>query len=428
MNALLLMRSSLSPSVKTGASWRRRQQGAVAVIVGLSMTILVAFVGLALDLGKLYVVKTELQNSADACALAAAQALTGANGQQLAIAEAAGMTVAARHKVLFQAHPVTTQENSSVEFSTTANGFYANKTGPSANQALTMRYARCKLGLSNIDTWFIHVLNILPGIDIGLQQVNAQAVATLQGGQRTCALPVAICSEALTSATRVGDWLQGALDSKGGQRTGSFNWADLDPKGGGAKELANLLEGDGACDLPSIGTQVGQPGSINSLAAAWNTRFGIYAKSKQNKMAGFPDWSGYSYGERSWPKKKQAFDDFVTNQRSKYAPYQGDKDSDFKPSGTAITSANHKAEGRDRRLAVAPVVKCADFDSKQTAAVVSWACIFLLHPINNGSANNQPRMLLEYRGNAGDVASPCVSNGLPGTPTGNGPLVTALVR
>ena len=73
---------------------RQQQQGAVAILIALSMTVMIGFVGLALDLGKLYVVKSELQNSADACALAAAQALTGTTGQQLAIGEAAGLTTA----------------------------------------------------------------------------------------------------------------------------------------------------------------------------------------------------------------------------------------------------------------------------------------------------------------------------------------------
>ncbi|MEY3264784.1 MAG: hypothetical protein RL717_2261, partial [Pseudomonadota bacterium] len=43
---------------------RRQQQGAVAILIALSMTVMIGFVGLALDLGKLYVVKSELQNSA----------------------------------------------------------------------------------------------------------------------------------------------------------------------------------------------------------------------------------------------------------------------------------------------------------------------------------------------------------------------------
>ncbi len=78
-----------------------RQRGAVAIIVGLMIVVLVGFIGLALDLGKLYVSKSELQNRADSCALAAARDLTGAT--PLTVSEAAGLTAAARNLVLFRA-------------------------------------------------------------------------------------------------------------------------------------------------------------------------------------------------------------------------------------------------------------------------------------------------------------------------------------
>lgn len=58
-------------------SIRKRQGGAVAIMVGISMFMLMAFLGLVLDLGPLYVGKTELQNAADAAALSGAKELKG---------------------------------------------------------------------------------------------------------------------------------------------------------------------------------------------------------------------------------------------------------------------------------------------------------------------------------------------------------------
>ena len=52
-----------------------RRRGAVIHFVALSLTMMVAFAALTLDLGKLYVGKAELQRAADAAALAAAQDL-----------------------------------------------------------------------------------------------------------------------------------------------------------------------------------------------------------------------------------------------------------------------------------------------------------------------------------------------------------------
>jgi Flp pilus assembly protein TadG len=51
------------------------QRGVSAVIVGICLFMLVAFVALAIDVGHLYVVRNELQNAADAGALAGARHL-----------------------------------------------------------------------------------------------------------------------------------------------------------------------------------------------------------------------------------------------------------------------------------------------------------------------------------------------------------------
>ncbi len=56
---------------------RTRQHGAVAIVVGLSLFVLVALLGLVLDLGHVYIVRTQLQNAADAAALSGAKQLDG---------------------------------------------------------------------------------------------------------------------------------------------------------------------------------------------------------------------------------------------------------------------------------------------------------------------------------------------------------------
>ncbi|MFC1610194.1 TadG family pilus assembly protein [Myxococcota bacterium] len=57
------------------AHTRKGQQGAVLVVVALLMVVFVAFAALAIDIGHLYVVRNELQNAADAGALAGARVL-----------------------------------------------------------------------------------------------------------------------------------------------------------------------------------------------------------------------------------------------------------------------------------------------------------------------------------------------------------------
>lgn len=412
---------------------RSRQRGVVSIIVAMTIVAMVGMVGLALDLGQMFVAKTELQNSADACALAAAQELKGSVATQLQKAEAAGRTVAGLHRVGFQDNPVG-GDNSVITVTFSAdNSAFSGGAGATGASALAMRYARCEVSKSAIKTFFIQVLNVLPGVSIGDQTVSAVAVATLQPSQTTCALPVAICSSDLAGKT-VGSWLQAVIGPPGGQDlTGNFKWVDFTPPGGGAAELSKQLTGEGTCSLPNEGTEVGQPGTISSVASAYNSRFGIYQGSiKPGDSA--PDLSGYAYTDAasSWPSKFDAFPDFISR-RTAGDPYQGDTLTGLDVKGTIQPSSYLKLNGRDRRLMTAPVVDCSGFASGSTAPVTSWACVFLLHPINNsagggGTGTGADRMYLEYRGNANDASSPCASNGLPGDSNSSGPLVTALVR
>lgn len=70
------------------------QRGAVAIMFGLSLLVLFGFMALVFDLGRTYVVRTELQNAADAAALAGAkdlnQRLSGTT-QAITTAKAIGL-------------------------------------------------------------------------------------------------------------------------------------------------------------------------------------------------------------------------------------------------------------------------------------------------------------------------------------------------
>lgn len=410
----------------------KKERGVVAILVTLAMVVLIGFVGLALDLGKLFVAKTELQNSADACALAAARELTGANTNQLMLAEAAGITTGELHDVLFQGEQIVI---SSVTFSTSLTGGYQSAfSGPGATD---MRFARCEASRLGIANWLIHVLNILPSISIGDQTVAASAVASLSPSQITsCAIPVGICSSDAPPGTAVGTWLTSVLGpGKGGKNgdqadlTGNFMWIDYTPPGGGANELAGQLTGSGVCNLPALGTEVGEAGVKSSLANDWNSRFGIY-QANVNTGDSTPDYSGYAYTETNWPSKSSAFTDFQSK-RGSNAAYQGDAATGLKTKGTVEDSTYLQENGADRRLATAAVVDCDGLEAGATSVVEAWACVLMLHPINNsqgGTGTGADRMYLEYLGRSNQANSPCATNGVPAGPTGVGPMVPALVR
>jgi Flp pilus assembly protein TadG len=80
---------------------KSKQRGAVAIIFGLALTTVFGFMGLSLDLAQTYDRKTELQNAADAAALAGAKRLVGTTaGIDAAVLDA--QNIAALHKFKFQ--------------------------------------------------------------------------------------------------------------------------------------------------------------------------------------------------------------------------------------------------------------------------------------------------------------------------------------
>jgi hypothetical protein len=129
----------------------------------------------------------------------------------------------------------------------------------------------------------------------------------------------------------------------------------------------------------------------------------------------------------SWPTKSNAFPDF-RNRRGSTTSYQGNVNTGLETKGSIKDSTYLKMHGIDRRLATVAVVDCDGFISGSTAPVTEWACILMLHPINNDASGSGVRMYLEYLGRSNQANSPCATNGVPAGPTAAGPMVPALVR
>lgn len=416
--------------MKTRARLKNRQGGAVAVMVGISIIVLVILLGLVVDLGHLYVAKTELQNAADACALSASRELSLLDATALGRATNAGIVAgggcptglnpcppdAFRNKSDLQAATVDIQP-ADVTFSAAYAGPYARADPLPADT----KYVRCSPQETNPRSyvmWFMQV--------VGFQSatVGSDAVAKLAPSQAACAIPLGVCAPQAAKDPGgewgfvIGNWYSG-LFAAGGGSTGSYNWIDFTPPGGGASELAALLAGQGQCEVPTA-TNVGQTGAIASAANAWNTRFGLY-KGSYDSVANGMDKTGFAYTPTSWGAGSNAFADFKSKHASA-VPYQGNLASGLSLNGFRTSSAAEYAAGTDRRVVAAPVMHCPDWDTSQTAPIRDWACMLMLAPIDSPSA-----VVLEYLGLAGDAGSPCATLGLPGGGIG-GPLVPTLVK
>lgn len=420
----------------------RQQRGAVAVLLGLTLAVLIGFAGLAIDLGRFFVIKTELQNAMDACALAASSQLrpgqNNANALQRAVAYGrvfttggvsenplAGNIAAIRNRVNFQGQTVNVQPEN-ITFSTTLNGPYVSLGASNPN---TAAFVQCSLPLAGIPVFFMRVLNPL----LNTQTVSARAVATLAPSASACAIPVAVCRNPGGNASNnfgltVGQWLTRPEGNPGSYGTGNFGWIDFTPPAGGAAELAAILEGPGQCSV-GLGDEVGQEGFINSLDASWNSRFGIYRNGQGGPQLGTaaPDLTGYGYNLSNWTAGANAYSGSSGSAlnylaaASGYQPYQFNTSGGFSSSSTG----EHRTFGRSRRVAVAPVVDCGVWgntgNTTRRPAIEGWACVFMLNPL----LKNTDRPTLEFMGLSTNAGSLCATTGQPGT---FGPLVPQLVQ
>lgn len=405
------------------------QRGAVAVSFILLIIVLLGFVGFALDAGRLYVSKGELQNAADSCALAAAGALTGANANQLQAAEDYGIAVGTRNYVGMQAG-ASNIAAADITFSETLDGDFKARSAILAADVLKMAYVRCLLKEENISPLLVHIVNLIPGQSVGLSTVSASAFASLAPSISNCALPLAVCKKDIEGKP-VGTWLQGVFENNQNIQ-GAFKWVQFTGKESN-KQFEDMLTGTGMCNLNAYDTVSSGPGGRESLNTAWNTRFGIYKSGAGNPQptgnnAAIPDGTGWIYDPDSSPAQlpahggaRDAYDEFVIKRTeaikhqttAEYPldnPYDWTDDSNFKP-------ANY------RRLVTGPIVDCDLLASNGTAEIIDWACYLMLKP----ALKNGITVWIEYRGIA-DISSGCVTSGAPGGPAAGGPKVPALVR
>jgi hypothetical protein len=431
-------------------SSRKKQQGVVAIIVGLTLVVLVAFAGLALDGGQLYVSKTEQQNAADACALAASYELAGnpIPVESFTRATNAGVSVATQNKVGFQGTTIPAGDVE-VTFSSSLTGAWVPA---GSNPGGNAKYVRCTVARDGIAMWFMQVLGF------GDQTVNALATASLAPAQTNCAIPMALCADAFGGSAPNygyvrGQWYSMNFSETGGGNgvsnlTGNFRWIDFDPSagtpgcsGGGAQELACLFKGAGQCNLPApnptavcgsgSGTVVpgcvGQTGNINSLGFSFNTRFGIYHGS-DNETTAPPDFTGRAFTPITWPLGHDAYDGSSTGNnflaaRVAYDPVQS---SEVPPGSSAVGSSVLQSNGADRRLVTVPLVNCSSFTGTQQAPIQGYACIMLTRPYKKTGSN--VIVTAEYLGRSNVPGSPCATSGSVGNTTSQGPMVPALVQ
>ena len=407
-----------------------RQQGAVAVTVALCLLFLLGFMGLALDFGRLFVIRGELQTAVDSCALAAARELDG-QADALGRATTAGRRVGNANAVNFQLAAWSGRPqlaDSSVQF--------LDRDLQLTTQAALARYARCRHEHDSVGAWLLPSLQAFFGdARMGVShRVMAQAMATRLSAQTACPLPVAFrpASGALAPqyGLAVGQWVA-LMDKKGLAPGGQMGWANLDGSSSAAETERELL---GHCGS-RLGDRLGTPGAQASVTDAWNLRFGIYKNNPPTEAASLLDATGYAYSKDNWPSQRDAYRGATppkahataANYLSKSAAQATCADTStsvktceditgLKLSGAYKTLAPPgPTYASQTRIVTVPVVDAS-------ARVIDYLCMLMLQPLSTPMVDVQ----LEFIGAASASASPCSTSGLPGGSAG--PLVATLVR
>ena len=401
-----------------------RQRGAVAILVAVTMIVLLGFLGLAVDGGHLYLTKTELQNSADACSLAASYELTNPTTLTTAAytrAVAAGQTVALRNLVNFQGSAIVAS-NVSVTFGTDLKAGTSWVTASTAGSATPRpSYVRCTLTRPSIAMFF------MPLLGVGSQTVATLATAGLVPSQSSCVVPMGLCT--VGGATTAPFGLTAGTWYNSGSTPSGWVWVGFS---GSTSEsvLVTQLAGNGVCSAV-VGDFVGKVSANGqSTAKAWNTNFGLYQGT--TPAAAHPDYAGYAYTALNWSTSNNALNDFL-GKRSTNTPYGSSVSNGNSITGLSIKNSyqlatapsDYQTFGANRRLVAAPIIDCTKLvKNGDTTPVLGWGCTFLLQPFDNPS----DAIKVEYEGLASTSGSPCVGLGIPGASTSTGPVVPALVQ
>lgn len=154
--------------MKTGASLKNRQGGAVAVMVGISMVLLVGFLAMVIDLGHLYVAKTGLQNAADAAALSGAKQLDGTSGGVTSARNKAIETAGLNTFFDSTGQTAVALDSSNIYFCDSPScASWASVSDASSNPS-NMYFIKVDTASRNLTTWFAPIWGVLQTSTFGM--------------------------------------------------------------------------------------------------------------------------------------------------------------------------------------------------------------------------------------------------------------------
>ncbi len=230
------LKDRLAPGAR---AFRRDQRGSVIVMIPVFFLVAAGFASLAVDMGHLYSLRGELQNTADAAALAAANDLPEADDVRATAVEYAtkNMPVAEHGTVLANADAVTGNWDAGTRTFTPA--------GSPAN-AVRVVTRRSEANGNAAGLFFARIL----GFDQA--DVEASAIASSQGGRDICVIAL---DPSVDDALRIGGGAN--VEMACGAQVNSTSNRALRVNGGGCITASSISVGgntQGNCINPTADT------------------------------------------------------------------------------------------------------------------------------------------------------------------------------
>ncbi len=231
--------------MKTGVSLKNRQGGAVAVMVGISMVLLIGLLAMVIDLGHLYIVRTGLQNAADAAALSGAEQL---NGKLLGVNDTStnngavqwAIATAAKNNYDFSSNPVNiTIANIKVGDCPDDGCMVDASTITTDAAAVGKTFLQVRIDSGDMIAYFAPIWNIF--------KINTFGMA-VAGKYVIDITPLAICK--LND-----DPTNPNVTELGYERGVSYNVAEINPLGGGNKFWLDPQEMSPSTCVPNHGSE-----------------------------------------------------------------------------------------------------------------------------------------------------------------------------
>jgi len=345
---------------KQSSKERRGERGSVLAISTFGMLAFLLATGLCIDISHLYLVRGELQNAADAAALAGATALNSDDG---GIVKAADYAIESLNSYEFNKKGVNIPRTS-VLFAKNLNGPYMSEAA-AKGQAQNIRFVQVSIPPAAVSTTFA-----APVLGAS-RNVTADATAGMSVALNTFCDYIPVTAIDSDSVYFVAGQTYTIRRPPGGAVTpGNYQILAIDGPGSSDDRIGL---GKGVRNCLGAGSSVQtKPGvSAGAVRQGINMRFGEYASG---------------FGPDEYPPDENVREDINYQQ---YLDAQQAIDADRNPAPNTFQPPARGVGERGRRVVLIPIIRKAEFDEgRDYVRIDRFAAFFLQTKVSGGSGGD----------------------------------------